>query len=327
MMRAAPNLFAAMKRLVAPCLVAAALAPLPVQMAAAQDRPVQDGPVQERTVQGFARLFSNDALGDGHDRWRSGSYMVSQLRAPQWHGTLPTRFGEVLEYRFRTEIIAPASLTNPGPGDRRYAGVVSFGLHSHFALGASEARLGGELVFTGPQTGVGAFQREAHELFGIAPPRVLGTQIPNHVYPTLSAELGRSFRIGRATSLRPFIEAQAGVETLARIGADLTFGAGHDGALMLRDTVTGQRVEGIRGQWTPGLTFTLGGDLAHVADSRYLPSGGAAALSDSRARLRAGLQWRGEKSEVFYGLTWLGREFDTQAEDQLIGSLRLRLRF
>lgn len=280
-----------------------------------------------RYTLGHARLFSNDEIGDHGDRWRSGSYMVSLLRGYGWTGTRPDRPGDLLELRFRTEIVAPATLQRPTATDRRYAGIVGLGLHSHFDWHGIDSRIGAELVFTGPQTGVGAFQRELHEALDYPTPRVLGGQIGNAVHPTVSAEFARSQPLGAHVTLHPFVEAQAGIEDLARIGADLVVGHGFDGALMVRDTVTGHRVQGIAGANGEGFTFVLGGDVARVLDSALLPDGGAAPLKTERARLRAGLHWRGEKSEVFYGLTWLGREFTTQPEEQVTGSLRLRLRF
>ncbi|MDP4031478.1 MAG: DUF2219 family protein [Pseudorhodobacter sp.] len=282
---------------------------------------------QDRVTLGHARLFSNDALGDGHDRWRSGSYSVSRLRGFAWDGALPASPGEILEFRLRSEIIAPADLIAPAPGDRRYAGVLAVGMHTHFALGQTEASLGADLVVTGPQTGIGDFQRGIHDLLGLTEPQVLGNQIANGFHPTARAEIGRTFHFGGALSVRPFAEAQAGVETLLRLGGDMVIGGFGTGALMVRDTVTGQRVEGIAGSDGKGFSVTVGGDVARVFDSAYLPAGGAAQLSETRRRLRAGLNWQGDKTEVFYGVTLLGREFDAQPGDQLVGSLRLRLRF
>ena len=133
---------------------------------------------------GHGRLFSNDMIGDGKDRWRSGAYTVSRVTGPDWRGQLPDRIGVIREYRFRSEIIAPASLTNPRPDDRRYAGVLSLGLHSHFALRGFEANLGADLVFTGPQTGVERFQRLSHKMFDQTRPAVGNAQIGNGVHPT-----------------------------------------------------------------------------------------------------------------------------------------------
>lgn len=282
---------------------------------------------QERVTLGFARLFSNDALGDTRDRWRTGSYFVSRLRAPRWGGSVPGQFGELLEFRLRSEIIAPESLIRKNPADRRYAGVIAAGMATHFALGQAEATLGAELVFTGPQTGVGAFQREIHDLVGLDTPTILGTQITNGVHPTLRGELGQTFVVSDRLTLRPFLEAQAGVESYVRVGGDLVLGQFGRGGLLVRDTVTGQRVEGVAGADLPGTSLTVGGDVARVFDSVYLPSGGQAELKDTRARLRAGFNWQGEKSEVFYGVTWLGEEYVDQPDSQVVGSLRLRVRF
>jgi hypothetical protein len=282
----------------------------------------------DRGTLGFGRFFSNDALGDGRDRWRTGSYAVSLLRGPGWSYALPSSFGEIVEYRLRSEIISPANLSAPAAGDRRYVGALSVGMHTHFALASAEARVGFDVVATGRQTGVGQLQRRIHRLLGLkSPAPALAGQIGNAFHPTVSAELGQTFRLSDRARLRPFVEAQAGVETYLRVGGDLTFGGFGDGALMLRDQVTGQRYTGIAGHDEAGTSFTLGADVARVSDSAYLPSGGAAVLEENRARLRAGLHWRGEKSEVFYGLTHLSREFKGQPSAQTVGSLRLRVRF
>ena len=90
--------------------------------------------------------------------------------------------------------------------------------------------------------------------------------------------------------------------------------------------VTGQRYRVTRAAET-GFALSLGGDVARVWDSAYLPEGGAAVLSDTRVRLRAGLHWQGERSSVFYGLTWLGKEFEGQTDGQVLGSMKLHIRF
>ena len=70
-----------------------------------------------------------------------------------------------------------------------------------------------------------------------------------------------------------------------------------------------------------------GGDLAYGASSAFLPEGGAAVLSPLRERVRMGMQWQGTSNAVFYGLTWLGPEFDAQPEGQVVGSLNIQLNF
>ncbi|MFZ1467404.1 MAG: lipid A-modifier LpxR family protein [Paracoccaceae bacterium] len=285
------------------------------------------GHAEERVTLGWGRMFTNDGLGDAHDRWRTGAYTVSRVRGPSWSGQAPARFGEILEFRAHGEVIAPESLTVQPPGDRRYAGVLSFGVHTHMQSGPWETSLGLDLALTGKQTGMSDLQRELHDLLGYPRPLVASTQIPNGFYPTLIGEVGRSFDLGPTATVRPFAEAQIGLEDFVRAGVDLSIGSYGAGALMLRDGATGQHYRGIAGDQVPGLTFTLGADVAHVFDSALLPDGGAAVLSDTRPRVRVGMAWQGESVSASYGVTWLGKEFDGQREDQLVGSLSLRLNF
>ncbi len=282
---------------------------------------------QDRVTLGWGRLFSNDAIGDGTDRWRTGAYAISRIRGVRWSGELPGTLGEILEFRLRADTLAPANLEVPAAIDRRYAGAISLGLHSQFALGSYEASLGGDLVIVGPQTGVGDFQSWVHGALGLGEVGALDTQIDNAVYPTVTAEFARRFSFGDRVEFRPFIEARAGDETLVRAGGDLVIGTLGKQDLMLRDVGTGQRFRAVAGGQQPGVSVVLGGDIARVFDSNYLPDGGAVTASDTRHRLRAGFHWQGEKSSVFYGVTYLGPEFEEQSEGQVLGSLGLSLRF
>ena len=280
----------------------------------------------DRHVLGWGRLFDNDALGDMKDRWRTGSYAISIVTGPKWDGVLPSRPGELLEFRLRAEAIAPASLATPKAGDRRYAGVFSAGVHTHFSMAGIETSAGLDLVAIGPMTGIGNFHKTAHEVFGLTVPTVLDNQIGNQVQPTLTTEFARSYSFGNNVSLRPFAELSAGVETFARVGGDFLFGPVGQSDLYARDVVTGQRYRTIYNGGT-GYSFSLGGDIAKVFSSTYLPENEGYELTDARVRLRAGLTWQGEQSNVFYGLTWLGKEFEAQNGSQVVGSVHLGLRF
>ena len=287
------------------------------------------GWAEERVTLGWGRMFTNDVIGDAGDRWRTGSYTVSRVRGLSWAGYGDTGFGEVLELRGHAAAITPASLTAPAPTDRRYAGVLSLGLHSHFGWQGAEVALGAEMALTGPQTGVSSFQKWFHNLAGFPrpSPAVLNAQIGNKMHPGLTAEIGRNLAIGGSLQARPFVEARAGLETLLRVGADFTIGRMGRDDLMLRDVSTGQRYRAVEGRREEGLSLTLGGDVAQVFDSALLPAGGAAVASDTRYRLRVGLHWQGGRTAAFYGLSWLSREFETQPEGQLVGALSLNLRF
>jgi len=278
---------------------------------------------------GYGRLITNDLIGDREDRWRTASFASSRLFGRDWTRQPPARLGQLLEFRLATEIIAPRYVNAPAWAiDRPYATSESFGLHSHARRGAVDIAAGANLVITGPQTGLERVQRAAHDVAGIAPASaaVKASQIPNGFHGQLVVEAARPIALGPRAELRPFVEAQAGVETLVRAGIDLSFGRlGGVGELLIRDSVTGQRYRTLGQQGKSGLGFVLGGDIAHVDDSIYLPG---ALLRQDRTRLRAGLHWQSKRGHAgFYGVTWLGPEAQGQGEGQLVGSLRIKLNF
>lgn len=282
-----------------------------------------------RVYLGFGHVLTNDLIGDGEDRWRTGSYQASWLWGPEWGGTLPGRFGSLIELRFGGEIVSPENVSRVVPGDRPFGGVLSLGLHTHFALGSVENSVGVDIAVTGPQTGLDEFQSFVHNRFDgqNMSSGVRDAQIEDDVYPTLVLESGRSFELSPSVRVRPFFEGRVGLESLARAGADFTFGqVGRDG-LMVREPVAGQRYDTVQDGFQ-GVAFVLGGDVAYVHDSELLPGNRGVTPEDYRTRLRSGIHWQTERGvSGFYGLTWLGKEFTTQDESQLVGSLRLKLNF
>lgn len=296
---------------------------------AGNELPAEAAPLEEgRQRIGYGRLFTNDFLADGRDRWRTGSIGSSRIWGYGWDGTAPSAFGDLLELRLHGQIIAPSKLSNPDASDRPWAGSLSAGLHSHVQRGDMEFALGAGLVMTGPQTRLDDFQDWLHDLVSAPRPSdaVLDAQIPDRIRPILVAEAGRSFELGDAVALRPFAEVRAGDEALLRVGADLTIGSVGQGELRVRDEVTGQRYRAVTGD-ADGLSFTLGGDIAYVADSIYLPEDRGYELTSHRDRIRAGLHWQHQDTTLFYGVTYLGKEFSAQGEGQVTGSLRLRILF
>lgn len=281
----------------------------------------------ERVTLGWGRMFTNDALGDGKDRWQTGSYQVSRLRGYVWDGNLPATPGDILEFRATSQIAAPADLVAPKPGDRRYAALLAFGMYSQFAWQGNEVDLGAGLAFTGPQNGLSNFQEWVHHLIGLPQPLVVSQQIGNSALPTLEAEIGRQMIVTEGVSLRPFAQALLGPENLLRVGGDLTIGEFGRDDLMVRDGVTGQRYRAVEGSRDQGVSLVFGGDLARVFDSKLLPSDAVATAMDNRSRLRAGLQVQGAKMSAFYGVTYLSKEFHQQSEGQLLGSLSVNLKF
>ncbi|MFP4274060.1 MAG: lipid A-modifier LpxR family protein [Paracoccaceae bacterium] len=276
---------------------------------------------------GYGRLVTNDQFGDVKDRDRTGAYTASHIFGAGWDGRLPTRPGDLFELRFHAETMTPRYMQVIAPGDRPYAGSLSLGLHTHFRHGATEVSLGGDVVVTGPQTGLDDLQLLVHGVLGGAKASraVRDNQIPDGVHPTLVTEIAHPVRLGANTRLRPFLEGRAGAETMLRAGADLTIGQVGAGELLIRESSSGHRYRAIKAA-PQGYSVVLGGDIARVKESVFLPAARGYELTD-RKRLRAGVHWQGRRHAVFYGLTWLDREFERQEGGQVIGSLRLDIRF
>jgi len=283
----------------------------------------------DREKLGYGRLMTNDYFGDGEDRWRTGSWTSSRVWGSGWDGDAPAAFGDVIELRLSSEIIAPDNLKNPSSSDRPYAGSLSIGAHTHFQWQGFDAAVGGDLVFTGSGTGLGNFQRAVHKAIGASVPssETLEGQISGGVHPTLVTEFARDIALAPRVHVRPFIEGRAGAETLIRAGADLTFGTLGRGELLVRESVTGHRYRVVGNDDNGSFSFLIGGDMAHVADSIYLPEDRGYELTDTRDRLRAGVHWQGGSTSAFYGLTYLGKEFTTQSDDQIVGSIHINLSF
>lgn len=277
---------------------------------------------QDSRILGFGRLFSNDLLGDGHDRWRTGSASFSVLTGQGWDGSLAG--GPVLEYRLRSDIITPWQ----GPGvDRPYVGAISLGLHHHSSIGPTEVSVGADLVLIGPQTGLSDFQDWFHAQFSLPAPRGVDSQLGNATTWSGTADVVWPLTLGPAATLRPFFEAQAGVENTLRVGADLVLGRVGQHDLWLRDGPTGQLYRGIDGDQT-GLGFGLGADIAQVNFSAYLPEDMGYLAEPMRWRARAGVHWQpAPGTSLFYGVAWLSPEFQGQTEGQLIGQIKLNFNF
>ncbi|WP_299028286.1 lipid A-modifier LpxR family protein [uncultured Sulfitobacter sp.] len=290
----------------------------------------QSAHAEGRTHLGYGRLITNDYIGDGQDRWRSGSWTSSRVWGSEWNGQAPTSFGDVIELRLSAEIFAPDNLNRAAAGDRPYAGALSVGAHTHFTWQGFEAALGADLVMTGSGTGLGNFQRGLHKVLGVELPSdaTLDNQISGGFHPTVVGELARDLTLAPGVYARPFLEGRAGAETMLRGGVDLTFGRIGRGTLSVREGVTGQRYRVVpANDPITGFSFLLGADVAHVADSIFLPEDRGYTLTDSRERVRAGVHWQGKDASAFYGLTYLGEEFDAQTEGQIVGSIRINLSF
>lgn len=263
-----------------------------------------------------SRLFVNDFMGDHKDRWRTSSYAVSRV--------IPSADGAVNELRFRGENIAGSKigLKDGAHPDRPAAGIIGLGYYRSDRMGNLDFRIGGEISIVGPQTRVIDFQKSAHDLMGMDPPsdRFIETQIGNGAWLSANLELGRDYLVAPNLSIRPWIGAGTGIETLARVGADLTWGAGAAG-FGVRDEVTGWRKPLNSAE---GASLLLGVDHARVFHTELLARGEA---EDGRTRIRAGGLFKDGWAEVFYGATYLSEEFRAQESGQVVGALSFSFGF
>jgi hypothetical protein len=305
-----------MFRLIAVMLIASFIAPSVADAA-------------DRSRLGYGRLITNDFLGDLQDRERTGSVMSSRVWGPEWTGSLPTGFGDLIELRLGMEVLAPEDLVTPAAGTRPWAGALSAGIHSHYRHRSVEYAVGAAIYMTGPQNGLGRLQQQFHELIGDTPPSdaTLNAQIGNGFHPTVRMEAARVFDLGTSSTIRPFIEGQAGIENLMRAGVDFTYGNIGKGELLVRDHTSGHRYRVIQNSANKGFSFVAGADIAYVSDSTFLPQNRGYNLTDHRDRARVGVHWQGEDASAFYGVTWLGKEYDAQPNDQVVGSLRVNFNF
>ena len=280
---------------------------------------------QERELIGTGRLFTNDYFGDKDDRWRSGSFVYSHVRGfGPYSGT--EAMGDILEFRFRSEIIAPDAGT-PAPGDRPYVGVTSLGAHTHFQYGTAEVSLGVDVQAIGPQTGLSDFQNDFHDAFDMPNAPHTDQQLEDRFFLNGTASATWRYDLGESVQFRPFAEGLAGSEDLLRVGADFVVGPFGQDRLLLRDVVTGQLYSGTS-KTAVGPSYVIGADIASVFDSDFLPAERGYDVVETRGRARAGMHWQfGNRASVFYGATYLSPEFEGQPEGQVVGSLKLNFNF
>jgi hypothetical protein len=229
-----------------------------------------------RETLGVVSVFENDwygiPFGDRYDRWRTGHVRVSLLRGQRWRDALPTRPFELMEYRFRGEIIAPDNLSAPAPGDRLYAPSWWLGATTHFAWSGNDVAAGADLVMVGPQTGIEPIHSSIHEFFGNNPINLpAANEVSNGFYLDAHAEIGRDIALSFG-EVRPFPGGSRRRRDPGPGGRRLTIGTLGAGGLRLRDQVSGQRVAALNGgEALGGWSFLLGADTAYVASSVYLP--------------------------------------------------------
>lgn len=272
-------------------------------------------------------FFTNDFFGDGRDRWRSASYTVFLGFEGEKTG------GIAHDFRFRAEIISPwGSKKQPTNDDRPYVGMLGFGLFVNENFGKIQYNAGAEILLTGDQTKIADFQQGFHDLTGIAgylPKDMPHNHVGDSVTGMVSAEVARGFSLIEGFYVRPFVGAQVGYETFGRIGLDILVDGYADAQRYVRDPVSGflQPSSPERASKMNDMSFLIGADYTYVTHSDFFPNWSDVEMTNSRLRVRAGVQVRIRKASTFFGITYLSKEFESQVESQTIGVLSLEFPF
>lgn len=281
---------------------------------------------------------SNDSVGDGEDRWRSGAAQASVVFDADEASTLLGTWGggftgdAAWEIRVRGEVITPDRDASPFAQDRLFADTLGIGLLMHERLGPWRGQIGGELAITGEQTGVRATQEFIHEITGLNNSYTLrgDRRIDSGFYPTGLVEGAYVASVWGIDAV-PFVSGMVGVETLGRAGFDLHLGADGLERGWVRNTVTGIAIPlaPTRDGWH--IAFTGGGDFAVLAESEYFDDGTLPDAETVRFRARLGTLISYNTTAFGLGLSYLSAENEDAGpnsdEGQFVGAVTLTTQF
>ena len=281
----------------------------------------QDNPA----FRGEVGSFTNDFFGDGHDRWRTGSYQRSYIsQGYQFSGI------DSLEVRWRTDIVTPWAPSNQPGGDLPLSTLLGAGAYIHGHALGFDIRAGGEVLLLGEDTGLDTLQQAAHDIMGMddsfdssKASVYLGEE---GLKTRFDVEVARPLRYGDSVMLRPYGVLVAGVDQSATLGADVVVGPMAAARIWTRDVVTGRLL-------TPevsnigGYSFVLGWDASAVEASVHIPDFAAVDIEPNQFRGRAGVQFRTDLADLFLGQAWLSESFQGQVEPQRVGLLSVAFAF
>lgn len=277
---------------------------------------------------GRAAALNNDYLGDNEDRWQTASYSSTWM----FSSSIQARnmgIGPRFELRARGQIVTPQRLNAaPRAGDRPYAGYAGVAGFSHYEFGNVDVIAGAELGLLGPSNGIGNLHVSLHDILGENEPQGWATQVSDKFVFTPVVEAGYSFGgQGGSIMVRPFVNAQMGLEDIVRAGVDVSIGINRDLAQPLRDMITGHRYPVRYDGGLQQIQLAFGVDVGSVQGSEFFPTGSLATAKDQRTRVRGSIFAPVGVVDLNYGLTWMSEEFETQSDPQLLGSVGVDFRF
>lgn len=278
-----------------------------------------------RSYVGEVGSFTNDFFGDGHDRWRSGSYQRSYYS----EGLQFSRIRGI-ELRTRGELFTPWRPTPRQELNVLYSTLLGFGASAHTTIAGLDTRAGAEFLLLGDLSGLEFVQRTFHEGMGMEksfdPSRDDVESVKNGIDFRLDLEVGRKLRLNGTSIVRPYAEFVVGADEAISVGADLIFGNLASAERWTRDVVTGRlltpEVNQIR-----GISFIGGWDTRSVYSSVHLPRNSAVELEPVQHRVRMGIQSSTGFTNFFIGQAWISPDFVGQPESQRLGMLSVSFAF
>jgi hypothetical protein len=273
---------------------------------------------------GSVGSFTNDAIGDGRDRWQSASYQRSYL-----YNLDDIKAIQQVEWRARAQIVSPWT-SSKQPVDRPYSSVLAFGGFARGHVAGLENHLGGEIIMQGDQTGLPAFQSAAHDALGLDksydPDNPWDTHVPDRFTVRGEAGLATSLRPSPGLLLRPYGLVAVGADQSATVGADVVIGPMAQADSWTRDVVSGQLLTHQNTE-KRGVSLVAGADISRVYASMHIPEDSKVEPEEIQARVRLGGQFNLGAVDIFFGQTWLSEGFVGQSETQRVGNLSVSLNF
>jgi len=274
---------------------------------------------------GSVGSFTNDALGDGHDRWLTGSYQRSFIFDRHEAGLM-----RQIELRPRAMIVSPWTTAVQGANDRPYSSILALGAFARGNIGRTETHLGGELILQGDQTGLPSFQAGVHDLLGLDQSYNPRNENDIHVGDRLTGRfefgLARSLRPSESVMVRPYALLIGGSDQSVTAGADLVWGSLSRAESWSRDAATGQ-ILNHEAKHREGFNLVAGLDVSRRYTSMHIPDGSNVLLTKTQTRARIGAQVRLGLFDVFFGQAWMSEGFVGQADTQRLGVLSISRNF
>ncbi|WP_162197192.1 lipid A-modifier LpxR family protein [Loktanella sp. S4079] len=269
--------------------------------------------------------FVNDFVGDGHDRWHTGSYQKSY-----YSQGYQLRWLQGLELRSRSQIVSPWVSSKQRGGDRPYSTAIGVGGFAHGRISGFETRLGGEILLLGDGTGLEALQRSIHDGLGMEdsfdPSRDDIDRVETTVTSRFDLEIARSLRTNEFALVRPYAEITFGGDRYNTFGTDVILGPHASASIWTRDVVTGRlltpQANDIR-----GLSIVAGIDVRSAISSIHLPDNGLVNIEPKQFRSRFGIQSSSPFANIFIGQARLSEGFVGQKESQRVGLLSVSFSF